>query len=1441
MYSTSTSGAGRRYQQQAPLASPADSIDNDASPNSYSLRSQLDSLSPTTASHVGTSGGGGGAQFLPAMEESVASSSRGSMAAADHSSARRSRSTSRRRSSTNGSNAYHGGGGVGAIGADDAESRSTRGRARRSLSRSRRGSSRSRSRGRPAPQAQESHPQSAHAKARASVETSWDALMDDTHAGGGGGNANADGNDDASFLRAYHAKRGGGRSEVGSSYGGGMGGGGSTAGRSTATDASAASEAASSQNNDSDNFGSSTRRMMENLGRGSSARRRSRSRSRSKSRTRGSISKFLGIKQSGEGAEVGEAAAEDAVSAYDAAARRRHDADTSSGRGNYGVDNGAWGGVPDEQRSTSDSYHRESDFSGGFGSGSGNTGSRNDRRFGGNGGGGLGNTGNDNVAETKRGNANTSFDRANRWGGASPAASATSPGGWSKSTDNAGGGSVAGSDKAVYPPGVGRYGNSSAASASPGVDRSSAPAGGSASVASVSTPSKSGGGGDGGGGKVARLASLFSSRSTPTKGPGPSSGTPGRSASVSSAAAAATSSTQPPGGVGLYGNYSASRTASDAVSSPTMSTTNSAAFPASPPGDTSSIFENHQLHEQSIQEDSSLASSAATSSHAGLPAAGSASFIRRRTQHHNYASSTVPASPVHSAATGYSSGGGSAAYVGWPGTQTKDGQTVEIKQTFSESDTSGLHRPPSSAGGGASSVGRGGGFGGSGQWIDAGDVMGSDESDLEGDDDDLPRQPQMSDQKSNPADYHLAAALADVRAAATPHSRPDSSPMKSLRPSPIDAPPYHTSQNERGASFDDGDGDDDVGRDAILHVGSPFAPPSPSSKSKRKQLPVAGGGQVPDGIDISGSASRVLASGRSSVTSPEKALPRSRTSSSPMSPHQIPQTSARRQLNGNSTRSDAPQPLSEAALREQEKRSPAPPRVGKINARNVRGYRGFFDKTQDVPNLMDAEDSESIATETTAPDQGYGMTAAAVAGQRSAAGRRAPSSANNSGGFESSSDVFDGLSDAHGASRPGSTAGFALNQPSRTRGSKGQAVMNIIRRSQSSTSSMTGGPSKSNGPRSLTHQNLMAATSPSKALAMDRANYDGATSQADSSLADYSLFYISADAVRKLVRKYRKMTTLVSSYPDADIDAEEDAKKAFALFEMRSRIMETDIDRGLERCGGTIPVDDLVTTPYAKVATRIRDAVVVSKAWRDGATPRDVMTASMLTRRDTHTFYTVRQDDYGRSFYEPVGWVDDTDFEQMRCPSLGPRCMRGFEMFTIGDCQSILLKLTHERCQQLQSELQLAILRQLSAERGMKEEEGNNSAMFDDSGMMSEAEMTYLEAMESVKDISKRLVYAESAFELVKERIEALISRYEDFLIQMEDDESLVSFDASSYTQSDFSSQVSSSIIRNKEMLTLRAKRAEVMTEMQIREGQQTQPTSVRVIEKKQKELDSLQ
>jgi hypothetical protein len=174
--------------------------------------------------------------------------------------------------------------------------------------------------------------------------------------------------------------------------------------------------------------------------------------------------------------------------------------------------------------------------------------------------------------------------------------------------------------------------------------------------------------------------------------------------------------------------------------------------------------------------------------------------------------------------------------------------------------------------------------------------------------------------------------------------------------------------------------------------------------------------------------------------------------------------------------------------------------------------------------------------------------------------------------------------------------------------------------------------------------------------------------------------------VKQLVKRYRELCELESEFlTKEELSKQEDEKKAFALLEMRCRVMEKDIERGLERQGGTVPVDDLVTTPYNQAAYRVRDAVIVSKAWRDGASPKDVVTAALLTRADERTYFVKRPVWYTNSrqasyYLEPVRWLDDTDFALMRCPSLGPRCMRGFEIFTIGDCQSILLKLTNEQC-----------------------------------------------------------------------------------------------------------------------------------------------------------------
>lgn len=247
-------------------------------------------------------------------------------------------------------------------------------------------------------------------------------------------------------------------------------------------------------------------------------------------------------------------------------------------------------------------------------------------------------------------------------------------------------------------------------------------------------------------------------------------------------------------------------------------------------------------------------------------------------------------------------------------------------------------------------------------------------------------------------------------------------------------------------------------------------------------------------------------------------------------------------------------------------------------------------------------------------------------------------------------------------------------------------------------------PNRNNRPRevvesSTTEEVTSSESGSGSSLFSDPYRFDNDHLSVEGDLSEY---YIPASRMKKVLRHYRKLSDVIrDGISLEEFEREDDEHKAFALFEMRSRIMEKDIERGLERRGGTVPVDDLVTTPYFLTSHRVRDAVIVSKAWRDGASPQDVVNSAILTRRSEHTYYVRRpvraessfHSDSGstvsgmtsahgpRSYWwEPVEWLDDTDFMLYRCPSLGPRNMRGSEMFTIGDCQSMLLKLTNEQC-----------------------------------------------------------------------------------------------------------------------------------------------------------------
>ena len=827
-------------------------------------------------------------------------------------------------------------------------------------------------------------------------------------------------------------------------------------------------------------------------------------------------------------------------------------------------------------------------------------------------------------------------------------------------------------------------------------------------------------------------------------------------------------------------------------------------------------------------EELSLASSGVISSDATpvLPAAAASSFMRRGSQHPQSHQAYPPASPGISATTGYTSTDASDAYVGWPGTQDEHGRTVSIKPSYSrDSETTGL-RTASVAGSGSRPS----------DWINAEDVLGG-ESDTESSTENAEEGVVV---RARTGLYH-EAALDDAHGLSSERDFKHSSDV---------IPPYRMQRQRSTRSTST------IGSASVTgsRAGAPFARSTPLSPRTRlhmmstfrtdgnpvERIEEEGDGiavgqvinvgtpdhkqrtdiELPKGIDITGSASRVhsvRSSGRGLAASTTKPLSSPKESAAEGAPGKVI--------------AHAP---TEAALREQERRF-SPPQFQKINPRNLLGYRGFFNKTQDLPNLMDGDDSESMAeTSVDAPASraSYDLSGSIIAGQRQIQTRTGSAP---SGGVNPTSDVFEGVSNDQGLRpRSGAVPDIAGQRPSR-----GSAVMNILSRGRAQTFvKNTAQPSKASIQK---YERVF----PSKASLRNdpMVEYDR---QAGSTLVDLYEYFIPPDQVKKMVRKYREMFATQASRNDVDLEMEEDRKKAFALFEMRSRIMETDIDRGLERSGGTVPVDDIVTTPYFMAALRVRDAVVVSKAWRDGATPRDVITASLLTRREARTHYVTRRDRYGRVGYEEVLWFDDTDFMQLRCPSLGPRIMRGFEMFTIGDCQSILLKITHERCQQLQSELKSAIRTQLLAERRLKAEERNRDSNFDDSRMMSVAEENYLEAVENVKETSMKLIHSERAFALVKERIETLITKYAEFLVRVNnDDESVVSFGASSYSQSNFTASIASSrdtygsSREKKEAMVLGAKRAEILAEMTARQKSGT--LSEAMMKRKQVELDELQ
>jgi hypothetical protein len=441
-----------------------------------------------------------------------------------------------------------------------------------------------------------------------------------------------------------------------------------------------------------------------------------------------------------------------------------------------------------------------------------------------------------------------------------------------------------------------------------------------------------------------------------------------------------------------------------------------------------------------------------------------------------------------------------------------------------------------------------------------------------------------------------------------------------------------------------------------------------------------------------------------------------------------------------------PQPPTEEALRIKDHLTPPHRAYGA-----ALGYRGLLDKTQDVPNLMDGTESET--TQSSVSDTNYNNNGGFRLRPRRIAVDPDQIQEENSdvfdgvgrGSGDADSDVFDDLSRNEYLQRTPSipeNAQFTLGAAPRNDNENLNLVLlgGGLTTIQTTANAFSNRRTASDFDENLTNSdydqygfakipgfNEMATAGKklsdravdgisTRLFAQSSARIQNAVRRQSSPSSaggsevtgssvfsdgyevdswggcDLQQYYVHPDEMKPLVKKFRKMSSNVASIQKyEEIEREEDATKAFALMEMRSRIMEKDIERGLERRGGTSVVDDLVLTAHNRAAMRVRDATIVAKAWRDGATPKDVINTALLTQRHERSYFILRPLNFGGSSldsrssreqhtWEEVTWHDDLELSLYRCHSIGPRHLRGFEMFTIGDCQSILLKLCNQQC-----------------------------------------------------------------------------------------------------------------------------------------------------------------
>ena len=152
------------------------------------------------------------------------------------------------------------------------------------------------------------------------------------------------------------------------------------------------------------------------------------------------------------------------------------------------------------------------------------------------------------------------------------------------------------------------------------------------------------------------------------------------------------------------------------------------------------------------------------------------------------------------------------------------------------------------------------------------------------------------------------------------------------------------------------------------------------------------------------------------------------------------------------------------------------------------------------------------------------------------------------------------------------------------------------------------------------------------------------------------------------------------------------------------------------------------------------------------------------------------------------------------------------------------------------------MMRQIEAEELIQDEVEVGDA---DEDLMTEAEDLYQAATSEVKTLSVKLVLADKAFGLVRNRMQNLVETIESLLVQYENDDDYAHGDSNtpSTVQSDEDgngSVASQKSHDDRRRLVERAKRAELSAEVAVREAMLAKQEAEKIKSDKQREINEL-